>query len=88
MLIQLGFITNLEKSDFVPNTSCKFVGVIIDSVNMTIELTYEKKINIKTIVEKLIINKKFKFKELTTQVKKLVAACPAVSSSWLYYNQL
>ena len=88
MLIELGFIINLEKSDFVPKTSCKFLGVIIDSVNMTIELTYQKKLNIKTTVDKMIINKKCTFEELMTLVGKLVAACPAVSSGWLYYKQL
>ena len=56
--VELGFIANLEKSDFVPKTSCKFLGVRIDSINMSIGLTYKKKLTIKTIIDKRITNKK------------------------------
>ena len=78
--VELGFIANLEKSDFVPKTSCKFL--------VPIELTYKKKLTIKKIVNKRITNKKWTFEELMTLVGKRVAECPAVSFGWLYYKQL
>lgn len=42
MLLHLGFIINWEKSDLVPNFSCKFLGIIINSREMTLELPPEK----------------------------------------------
>ncbi|CAD6221834.1 GSCOCG00011654001-RA-CDS, partial [Cotesia congregata] len=45
-LESLGFILNFKKSNLDPSTSCKFLGFIFNSQQMTIELTKEKRNNL------------------------------------------
>lgn len=42
-LKSLGFIVNKKKSNLIPDTRCKFLGFIIDTVNFTLELPDKKK---------------------------------------------
>lgn len=44
VLESLGFLINEEKSMNIFSTQCKFLGLIINSNQMTLELTQEKKI--------------------------------------------
>ena len=43
VLRSLGFTIHLEKSKFIPNQCITFLGFILNSVQMTIALTLEKK---------------------------------------------
>ena len=45
-LKKLGFIINMEKSSLVPSLRIKYLGLIYDSGNMTVELPEDKKLKI------------------------------------------
>lgn len=45
LLTSLGFLINMEKTDFIPKTFCRFLGFNIDSINMEISLPLEKRSN-------------------------------------------
>lgn len=42
-LIDLGFIVNLEKSSLEPSKKCTYLGFVINSETMTIQLTEIKR---------------------------------------------
>lgn len=88
LLIYLGFILNWEKSVLEPRRVCTFLGMNINSVNMTIELPEEKREKIKAMIEKLLESRKIRIKDLEKCIGVLVAACPAIAYSWLYYKNL
>lgn len=43
LLQKLGLIINWKKSSLEPKNVCKFLGFIIDSINMTLEMQVEKR---------------------------------------------
>ena len=88
LLESLGFLINFSKSNLTPNRRCRHLGIIIDSSAMTIEITKEKKQSIKNLIDKVLIKQGCRFDELMSLIGKLVAACPAVKSGWLYYKSL
>ena len=51
LLTDLGFLINTRKSNLTPSTRCKYLGFIIDSVQYTVEITGEKRIRLKEIIE-------------------------------------
>ncbi|XP_044598702.1 uncharacterized protein LOC123274954 [Cotesia glomerata] len=53
LLERLGFIVNYEKSKLVPERKCKYLGFILDSVSMKVELPHEKKIAVRNQIESL-----------------------------------
>ena len=82
-LTRLGFLINLEKSQIIPDVACKYLGVIINSTEMKLYLTVEKKNKIKVLVERVLKKKACKFDELLSLIGILIAACPAVK--WVGY---
>ena len=84
----LGFIINFEKSVLVPSKICKFLGVIINSVDMTLELPREKKAKIKDLVEIALREKVIKIQGLEELIGTLVSACPSVAYGWAHYKSL
>lgn len=87
LLISLGFVINFHKSSTIPNTRCKFLGFIIDSRSYSIELTTEKRIRLKELVQKMSNKKTCKIRTFANLVGSLIAACPALSYGWLYTKQ-
>ena len=47
LLLYLGFLVNWEKSDLEPQNSCQFLGMIINSAEMSLELPEKKRAKIK-----------------------------------------
>lgn len=88
LLLELGLIINWGKSEIVPSKRCKFLGIIIDSEKMILELPLEKKVKIVKLVNKTLREAKIKIQSLAEVVGVLVAACPAVAYGWLYYKEL
>lgn len=58
--IIFGIADKLEKSDLIPKKQCSFLGMIIDSKNMTIELPLEKRKKIKEMINELLSKKEAK----------------------------
>lgn len=85
---KLGLIINEEKSSHNPSTSCKYLGFIIDSKDMTLNLPIEKKTLLTNSVREFLHKEKCKIREFARLIGLLIAACPAVPYGWLYTKVL
>lgn len=84
----LGFIINYEKSSIQPKQSCKFLGFIYDSRNMTIALPDEKRNNIALLIKRFQLLPHCSIRDFAKLIGTLTAACPAVRYGWLYTKLL
>lgn len=87
LLTSLGFLINEQKSNCVPNTSCKFLGYILDTAKFQVSLPTEKIIKIKKQLEYFKNLKRCKIRDFASLVGLLTSACPAVEYSWLYTKE-
>ena len=53
MIKKLGFVINVEKSQFEPTTKLKILGFFMDSVKMEVSLTNDKKVRLLILLVKL-----------------------------------
>lgn len=83
-----GFTVNPEKSVFTPTKQLKFLGVILDSNNMTVSLSEDKIISIKNKILGVIKSPTVSLQYLAELVGKMVSVFCAVTYSKLYYRQL
>ena len=84
LLTSLGFIINEEKSYKVPSQVCGFLGFILNSQRMTLELPSEKR---RKIHDQIITFKKLKnckIKDFAQLIGSLVSCCPAIQYSWAH----
>lgn len=88
LLESLGFIINDEKSCKIPSQTCKFLGFVLNSKKMTIELPIEKRHKISNRVKEFKKFKKCKIKDLAQLIGSLVSCCPAVKYSWAHIKIL
>lgn len=88
LLSSLGFLINENKSSLSPSTSCKFLGVIIDSENLEVRLPRDKIIRIKTEINNFMKLKRCKIRTFAKLIGLLVSACTAVEYGWLYTKEL
>jgi hypothetical protein len=84
LLCALGFIINETKSCMIPSTSCRFLGFIINSQRMEIQLPLEKRLKIKTELVKFRKLKRCKIRNFARLVGLLISVCPAIEYGWLY----
>jgi hypothetical protein len=88
LFTSLGLTIHPTKSVLIPTQSIIFLGFILDSVQMTISLTEDKKA---TIYEscKALVSKEFpSIREVSRVIGLFVAAFPAVIYGPLYYRKL
>ncbi|KAI8431183.1 hypothetical protein MSG28_001221 [Choristoneura fumiferana] len=83
-LQRLGFVVNYEKSKPTPSKVCKFLGFILNSNSMTLELPKDKKEKIFSITRQISRKKEIKIREFARFTGTLTAACPAVKYGWLH----
>lgn len=83
-LESLGFVINTKKSVMEPNTTCKFLGFILDTNRMTITLPEEKKKRIKHKANEFMRKSKCSIRYFAEFIGLLTSACPAVSYGWMY----
>ena len=84
LLKHLGFVVNEKKRSLTPSRSCKFLGFIINSCNLTLKLTEERKEKLLTDLRCFQKKEKCKIVEFAQILRKLVAACPGVKYGWMY----
>ncbi|CAK1578331.1 unnamed protein product [Parnassius mnemosyne] len=84
----LGFIINVDKSYLQPNQTCKFLGFIFNTTNLTISLPEEKRTSIIQLVQKFLRISHCTIREFAQLIGVLIAACPAVKYGWLYTKML
>lgn len=80
----LGFIINSEKSFLTPKTRCKYLGFVLDSIKLSLELPPEKHDRIMKFIDSLIRLKRCKIIKFARFLGILTSACPAVKYGWLY----
>lgn len=88
LLTYLGFIINWKKSEVKPSRLCKFLGMNINSSNMTLELPMDNRLKIKQLLESFFHESKVKIQESAEPIGVLVAACPAIAYGWMYCKEL
>ena len=87
-LREFGFVAHPDKSCFMPSQSIVFLGFILDSVNMTITLTMEKKDRISSKADYLLNSKSISNREVASFVGNLTAAFVAVPYGRIYYRNI
>ncbi|XP_057327244.1 uncharacterized protein LOC130668794 [Microplitis mediator] len=88
VLESLGFVLNLRKSSLIPNTSCKFLGFILNSTNLTLSLTPNKREILRKLVQSFQKKNFCRIRDFAKLIGSLVAACPAVEYGTLYCRSL
>jgi hypothetical protein len=81
-----GFVVHPDKFVFLPTYIIIYLGFILNSLEMTIKLTSEKKQKIKTMITKAIENRCMKLQQLAELVGNLVSTFPAMRYGRLYYR--
>ena len=88
LLQHLGFIINLKKSVLVPTQKMKFLGLIIDSVAMTLSLTKQKLHKIMLWCSQTFNNPKVSILELTKLIGVMSSTVQAVLPARIQFRYL
>lgn len=88
LLESLGFSINLQKSILTPSPRCQFLGFVLDTSNMTIELPMDKRQRILVTLKAFKASNKVSIRYLAEVIGILVSACPAVRYGWLHIKNL
>ena len=84
----LGFLVNKEKSQILPVTEIRYLGFLINSINMKLFLPELKLGKIVTACAQLVAQSNPTIREVARVAGLLVAALPAVNYLKLYYRSL
>lgn len=88
LLQDLGFIINPEKSVLIPSQTCKYLGFILNSTDLTLSVPQQKQI---AILDRIKLFKQIctcKIREFSQLLGTLNSICPAVPYGWLYTKVL
>lgn len=88
MLSKFGFVTNPDKSVFFATQKLKFLGIILDSKEMSVTLTEHKVEKIVSICSEFLKVHKKTIRDLSVLIGNLVASFPAVPHGQLFYREL
>lgn len=84
----LGLTVHLEKSVIIPVHIIEYLGFILNSQKMTVQLTNRKKEKIKKLALQLLKSKQVTIQDLAQFIGNLVAAEPGVPMAALHYKPL
>lgn len=88
LLVSLGFIINEEKSIFVPSMTCKFLGMFINSHELTLSLPREKRARITFELQDFQKLRRCSVRKLAQVTGLLVSACPGIEYGLLHTKEL
>ena len=88
MLRSLGFTINVEKSVTTPSQIMEFLGFIINSVKMTMELTLSKKKAIRELALSILKLKKVQIRKVAKLIGKFTSSFIGVKYGPLHYRYL
>ena len=88
ILRHLGFTIHVEKSILTPTQKIIFLGFVINSIDMTMELTEEKKLKILDLCKSVTTGKAISIRKLASIIGNLVSSFPAVPYGKLFYRNL
>ncbi|CAK1586996.1 unnamed protein product [Parnassius mnemosyne] len=84
----LGFVINYNKSCLGPHISCKYLGFIFDSTELSISLPIDKQNHIAHLVQRFSCLTSCSIRDFAHLIGVLTAACPGVKYGWLYTKLL
>ena len=88
LLDSFNFVIHPDKTSFRPKQVIKILGFVINSVEMVVMLTDEKKDEIKRITKAILSKNVITIRNLAECIGKLVASFPAFMEDPPYYRQL
>ena len=88
LLEGLGFIVNYSKSQLVPCQKIEFLGFLIDSTNLTLQLPGEKLRKIRRKCQKLLDMTEISVRELSKFLGLLTSSIQAIFPAPLHYRHL
>lgn len=88
ILEKLGFIINKKKSQLTPKQKLKYLGFEYNTVEMTLQVPKNKQVKIQVLLSKFKIGHKYKIRQFSKLVGKLVSVCPAIRYSWVYTKRM
>ena len=88
MLKSLGFIIHTDKSVLEPTQSIEFLGFVINSVTMTVEINEMKSQAIINKIEAFLIHKKPTVRLLASVIGSCISLLPALPLGKLHYRNL
>lgn len=84
LLRSVGFIINDKKSNIIPTQTCEFLGFVIDSEELSVKLSNEKRSSLVKAVESFKLKNVTTIREFSQLIGRLIAACPGIDYGWLY----
>ena len=88
LFTELGFTINEEKSSLVPSQKIKFLGYVLDSVNMVVSPTDKKRQKALKLVDKLLMKKNFKIRFVASAIGFIVDLCKGIDYGGNHYRSL
>ena len=84
----LRFVAHRDKCTFIPSQTLEYLGLILNSVEMTITLTPEKATGLQTACNILLTDPSPTIRDLARVIGKIVSSFPAVCYGPLYFRAL
>ena len=88
LLKKLGFAIHLTKSILTPTQRITFLGFVIDPVQMTLEITEEKKSKIHNLCLETLEKEEITLRTLASVIGNFVASFPSASLGPFFYRNL
>ena len=86
LFVSLGFVIHPDKSVFQPSQRIEFLGFLIDSRSMTVELTAKKKASLKKLVSQLLSISSPTIRLVAKVLGTIVSSFPASRYGPLHYR--
>ena len=88
LLQSLGFTIHPEKSQLEPSQLILFLGFLINSVDMTVKLTGEKKDKLVALIDKILAKNQVVIRSVASAIGKIVSSLPASLPGGIYYRSI
>ena len=88
LLTNLGFFVHHKKSIKVPCQKMEHLGFILDTVNMTISLTEDKKEKLVTKIDKVLTNTRPTIRSVASVIGSIISYLPAIQYGQLFYREI
>ena len=88
ILRQLGYVVNFEKSSLIPSQKIEHLGLLLDSINMTVSLNEDKVRNIIKLCKEMINIQHPSIRTVAKLVGTMISYLPGIEFGKLHYRQL
>ena len=84
----LGFVIHPRKTVFVPSNILEFLGFVIDSINMTVSVTRDKKVSIQELCEDILTSDRYTIRDIARLSGKFSSCFIGVPTGKLHFRHL